>query len=81
MEKRIEGCGSIAARLRLEGGRIQELRFFGDFFSLCDPEKLAARFIGLRPTREDYRPALANVEVGQYFTNLNADALLELLSC
>lgn len=76
---RFEGCGTVETHISLDAGRIKELRFTGDFFSLREPEGLAAELTGLRLEAEDLRTALAGADVGQYFTGLSADKLLGLL--
>ncbi len=77
--RRFEGCGTVEAQLLLEHGRIASLRFSGDFFSLEEPEALAARFVGLRPEREDYAAALEGLDVSRSFLGLDRDGLLSLL--
>ena len=78
--RRFEGCGTVEAHIDVEHGRIRSLRFLGDFFSAAEPEELAARFLGLRPEREDYAAALAEVDVSRYFLGLDREGLLSLLS-
>ena len=77
--RRFEGCGTVEAHIDVERGRIRSLRFLGDFFSAAEPEELAARFIGLRPEREDYASALTGTEVSRYFLGLDREGLLSLL--
>ena len=77
--RRFEGCGTVEARLLLDGGRIVSLSFRGDFFSLEDPEALAARLAGLRPEREDLAAALEHLDVSRYFLGLGREELLLLL--
>ncbi len=78
--RRFEGCGSVEAHIDVEHGRIRSLCFRGDFFSAAEPDELAARFAGLRPEREDYAAALADVDVSRFFLGLDREALLSLLS-
>ena len=78
--RRFEGCGTVEAHLFVEHGRIQSVRFMGDFFSAEEPEELAARFVGLRPEREDYAAALEGVDVSRYFLGLDREGLLSLLT-
>lgn len=77
--RRIEGCGTVEARISLEHGLITGLDFRGDFFSLEEPEVLARRFLGLRPERDDYAGALGDVDVSRYFLGLDAPGLIDLL--
>ena len=78
--RRFEGCGTVEAHIAVEHGRIESLRFMGDFFSAAEPEELAARFTGLRPERTDYAAVLADVPVSRYFLGLDREGLLSLLS-
>lgn len=78
-KKRVEGCGTVEVMLHIQGGRIRDAAFYGDFFSARDPRELAQRFIGLRPVAEDYKKALENVDVAPYFANLCKEDLLAIL--
>ena len=55
------------------------MHFYGDFFSIQEPDLLAARFVGLIPDEQGYVKALEGVDVSQYFVGLSHDALLQLL--
>jgi len=79
-KRRIDGCGTVEAFLTVERGVITEIGFRGDFFSAEEPETLAPRFLGLRPERESYERALADADVGRYFTGLDRAGLLALLT-
>ena len=78
-KKRVEGCGTVECRFRVKEGCIIEAAFRGDFFSAKDPGVLAERFIGLRPTAEDYQKALEGIDVSEFFTGLSNEALLDIL--
>ena len=77
--RRIEGCGTVEARISLEHGLITDLQFRGDFFSLEEPEVLACRFLGLRPERDAYAETLLGVDVSRFFLGLDAPGLVDLL--
>lgn len=77
--RRVEGCGTVEARIQVDRGLITGVRFCGDFFSAVEPEELAERFTGLRPVREDYEKVLAGVDASRYFTGLDSDTLLDIL--
>lgn len=76
---RIEGCGTVDIHINVSGGLISEMHFYGDFFSIQEPDLLAARFVGLIPDEQGYVKALEGVDVSQYFVGLSHDALLQLL--
>ena len=77
--RRVEGCGTVEVRLRLERGRIAAAAFRGDFFSGREPEALAERLVGLRPVEEDLSRALEGVDVGRFITGLDGAELLSIL--
>ncbi len=79
-KRRFEGCGTVEAYLTVLHGVIEGAAFRGDFFSLDEPEALAARLIGLRPEREALAAALAGVDAARYFAGIPADGLLDLLT-
>ncbi len=78
-QRRIEGCGSVAAYLDLQHGRIRQVSFRGDFFSTRDPAELGALLVGCRPERTDLETALTDVDASRYFMGLDTRTLLSLL--
>jgi lipoate-protein ligase A len=62
--------GEIDARIEVEGGMIQSVKFFGDFIGSGDVSALEERLSGVRYTREDIRAALAGLDVASYFGGL-----------
>lgn len=76
---RIEGCGTVEVRISVSGGLISEMRFYGDFFSVSEPEQLSARFIGLSPDAQGFEKALQGIDVSQYIVGLTNEALMQLL--
>ena len=78
-KERIEGCGSVEVRLNIENGYIQSAHIYGDFFSSKDPNQLCQLLVGIRPTRDDYKKALQDIETDPYIFGLNKDRFIELL--
>ena len=76
---RIEGCGTVEVRIGVSGGHISEMHFYGDFFSVSEPERLSARFVGLSPDAQGYKKALQGIDVSQYIVGLTNEALMQLL--
>ena len=76
---RVEGCGTVEVYLTVDHGCIEKAQFHGDFFSAKEPEALAARLVGCRPDGEDYRKALENVDVSEYFMGMTTEQFLQLL--
>lgn len=77
--ERVEGCGTVTVSLSVSHGTIAEMHFEGDFFSLLEPDELAARFIGRRADAESYAEVLQDVDAASYFVGLDNAALLKLL--
>jgi len=77
--QRFEGVGIIDARLLVEGGVLQEITFFGDFFGAGDVHELAERLTGVPYRRDAIEAALADVDLLRYFGNLGKDAFVSLL--
>ncbi|HLR33657.1 MAG TPA: lipoate--protein ligase [Fodinibius sp.] len=71
--------GEIDLRLDVEGGYINNLKVYGDFFGREPVEELADRFKGIRYDPEDLRQILDSVNVTDYFGNLSEESFLELL--
>lgn len=77
--RRVEGCGTVEARIHLEGGRIVSLAFFGDFFSAAEPEELARLLAGCPLEEAALRRRLETAEVPRYIAGLTAGALADML--
>lgn len=78
--RRFEGCGLVEAYMTLDKGHIRALSFFGDFFSLDDPRRLADMLIGCRPLAEDISAALCGTAPAQYINGLGTEQLIEFLT-
>lgn len=76
---RVEGCGTVDIHIGVSGGLISEMHFYGDFFSVLEPDMLAVRFIGLAPNTQGYAKALENVNVSQYLVGLSRETLMQIL--
>jgi len=71
--------GEIDARMDVEEGRIRTIRFFGDFFAKGDVTELEELLANVRYERGDIEAALANADLSQYFAEVTAAELAELL--
>ncbi len=60
-------------------GLIQDLVFFGDFFSLKSPEILAKMLIGAPLEQQALTKILKNVQISDFFHNMNQDIFLSYL--
>lgn len=70
--------GTVEAKLNIVNGRISEAKIYGDFFGVRDVAELEQVLTGLPYTREDVEQALNNVELHNYFGNIEAKQLIEL---
>ena len=77
--RRFDGCGTVEAYIRLERGLVAHIDFRGDFFSLDEPELLAARLAGIPHTPESYAGAVTEEAVSRTFVGLHAGELVSLL--
>ena len=80
-EKRFEGCGTVQALLTLERGRIEECRFYGDFFGEGPSQELLSALKHCAAEPSALSRALENVDVGRCFMGLERAGLVDLLTC
>ena len=71
--------GGIEALLEVEKGRVQGLKFYGDFFGQRDVAELEQKLLGCRYEPEALRACMNSVEIGNYFVNFGLDELISLL--
>jgi lipoate-protein ligase A len=72
--------GEIDARIDVQGGRIAGIRIFGDFMGREDVRALEARLTGLPYAREPIAAALAGVAIADYFGDVSAADVVELIA-
>lgn len=75
-DRRIEGVGTLEISLSVEGGRIENLAIFGDFFGSRPIEDIQRLLIGVKEDRTALLQALEGVDLKPYF---NADIRQELV--
>ncbi len=78
--RRVEGCGRIEAYLQIEKGRITSFATHGDYFGREDIAPLAARLCGVRAEKGDVLAALEGLDVGDFYRNLTAEALADIIT-
>lgn len=79
-ERRIEGCGKVEVFMNVERGVITELAFRGDYFGNRDTTDLAGLLTGRRVEEADLSAAVAGVDIGEYFHNLDERTFLAILT-
>ena len=72
-------CGTVEASFSLKGGRIDNLRFGGDFLGNLPPDRIADALQGCRYARDGLLNALRNEPISECFDGLDREALTELL--
>ena len=72
-------CGTVEAAFSLKAGRIDGLRFSGDFLGNLPPDRIERALQGCRYTRDDIRSALQGVSVGSCFDTVSGEDLVNLL--
>jgi lipoate-protein ligase A len=77
---RFEGCGNIEILADVADGQvINNIVFFGDFFSAGDLTELSALLTGKRLDYNELKNTLTETDVSRYFINLDNEKLLSLL--
>lgn len=71
--------GTIDVRLQVEKGIIRECSIFGDFFGVKDVKEIEERLTGRRYDRKAMEEALADVDVREYFGEMDQQAFMELV--
>lgn len=73
-------AGEIDVRVNVQGGRVANVRIFGDFMGREDVAELEARMVGLPYDYASISSALADVELDDYFGDIPALDALRLLA-
>ena len=71
--------GEIDARLDIQHGVIQAVKFYGDYFAEGEPAELELLLTGVRYTRDDILRALQDVDIARYFSGLDLKTFGEFL--
>lgn len=72
-------CGTVEARFSLHGGRIDDLRFSGDFMGNLPASRIETVLQDCRFTREDLLDVLGGEPVHDCFDSLSAEDIASLL--
>ena len=79
-ERRIEGCGKIEVHMNVAKGIVTDAAFYGDYFGNSDAAEIAVRLTGHRLETDEVRQALAGVDIGEYFHNLDMESFIAILT-
>jgi lipoate---protein ligase len=72
-------AGEIDARIDVQRGRIAAVRLFGDYMGRRDVQEIEARLVGAPYERAAVAAALDGVDVREYFGDVSADDVLDVV--
>ena len=72
--------GTIQMTADVRKGIIQDIRFYGDFFSQDDVQQLVNQLVGIPFNKQELQKILAEIDVNRYFNNTTKEELLGLLA-
>lgn len=78
--ERFEGVGQVDVYVAVADGRIQQIKFSGDFNGRREIAELEVQLVGLRYEKEALAAGLSDVQTEEYLTNMTREQLLGLLS-
>lgn len=71
--------GSIEAKMNVSGGKINEIRIFGDFFGLGEIADVEGQLTGIQYDKETIEEAVSMIDIKKYFGNIEIADLVKLL--
>ncbi|MGM0851978.1 MAG: lipoate--protein ligase [Bacillota bacterium] len=71
--------GSIDVRLKVNKGKIENCKIYGDFFGVGNVDDIEEKLIGTRYERIDIAGALEGVDIQHYFGNVTKDEFVDLV--
>jgi len=72
-------AGTVDFRLNIANGRIADLTVYGDFFGSQPVQVVLDQLKGVKYTRTAVTAALADLDLQQYFGQIDRDQLIELI--
>ena len=79
-ERRVDGVGTITAHMNVERGILRDIAFSGDYFGNADASALSLKLTGCRMETEELSQALKDIELDEYFHNLDKATFLSILT-
>lgn len=77
-EKKFAG-GLVEVQFNVKNGLIENIKYYGDFFSRSGLEDIENALIGVKHNEEDIRNTLSKFNIDDYFHNITVDNLIDLL--
>ena len=72
--------GTIQMTADIRKGIIQDIRFYGDFFSQDDIQHFVNQLVGMPFNKQELQKKLTEIDVNRYFNNTTPEDLLNLLT-
>jgi len=72
-------AGTVEFRLNIAAGRIADLTVYGDFFGSQPVQPVLDHLKGVKYTRAAVTTALADLDLTQYFGQIEREALIDLI--
>lgn len=72
-------AGKVEARIGIVNGKMEYLKFYGDFFGYGKLSEFERRLIGHRWDRSEVKDVLDTIDVNHYFYGIEKEGLLDLL--
>lgn len=72
--------GTIDARIKVDDGLINNIKFYGDFFGSGNVQDIEAALNRVRYDHEAIADALADIDLNQYFTGIERTAIIDLIA-
>jgi lipoate-protein ligase A len=72
-------AGTIEVYFEVKKGKIEGIRFFGDYFGQEDSAELEAKLTGVEHNEETLRKLLGELKVERYFGDVDAEELLGMM--
>lgn len=72
--------GTVDARIQVDDGKIENIKFFGDFFGPQDIDQLSEQLKGTTYDRETLTKVLTQADTSQYIVGVTVEQLVDLLA-
>jgi lipoate-protein ligase A len=74
---RTNNSGTLEFDIDVTDGIIRDIKIFGDYFNMCEPEEIENALRNVQHAEGKIRNALAPYNISDYFNNLTVDEFVE----
>ena len=71
--------GNVQINIYVKKGIINNIKFFGDFFSSSEIGGLENKFLGIKYEKEEVLKIFENVDIERYMHNINKKDIMEVM--